>query len=61
MYLWHPPYNTISVWFSRDNLRRCSIGWSDLKGKRDNYSFWWAIFGFSGGIVIQSWPWQKRP
>jgi len=58
MYLWDPPLNAIDIWFSRDNLKRCSIGWSDLKGKRDNHTFWWAIFGFSGTVLIQTWPFR---
>lgn len=58
MYLWDAPMNSLSIWFSRANLKRCSIGWSDLKGKRDNHTFWWAIFGFSGTVTIQTWPFQ---
>lgn len=36
----------LCVWFSRDNLRRCEIGWN-----HPNWRFWWAIFGFSGGLI----------
>lgn len=57
---WDRPMNSVSLWWSRANLRRCSIGWSDLKGKRDNHSFWWAIAGFSGTVLLQTWPWGSR-
>jgi hypothetical protein len=55
-FLWHPPYNGASFWFDRANLRRCQVGW-----RHENWSLWWAIFGFSGGFKIQSWPWQRNP
>lgn len=54
--LWHSPYNGGWIWFDRANLRRCQIGW-----RHENWSLWWAILGFSGGIKIQSWPWQRNP
>lgn len=59
--LWHFPYNGLSIWFDRANLRRCKIGWGDIRQDHVNWSFWWAIFGFSGGLTLQSWPWQQNP
>lgn len=53
--LWDSPYNGGWIWFSRANLNRCQLGL-----KHENWSFWWAIFGFSGAFVFQSWPWQRR-
>lgn len=50
--LWHSPYNGGWIWFDRSNLRRCEIGWGGIR-------LWWAIFGFSGSLTIQSWPWQS--
>lgn len=54
--LWHGPYNGGWVWFTRDNLRRCAVGW-----ERRNHKLWWAIFGFSGLIILQTWPWKRDP
>ena len=48
------PYNGGWIWFSRDNLRRCAVGW-----ERDDHQLWWAIFGFSGSIIMQRWPMAK--
>lgn len=42
------PYNGGWIWFSRENLRRCEVGW-----KHENADFWWAIFGFSGSISFK--------
>lgn len=52
--LWHNPYNGGWIWFSRNNLRRFDWG-------RDGVKVWWAILGFSGSILLQSWPWQRYP
>lgn len=54
--LWHAPYNGISIWFASQNIKRCQIG-----VRHDNWTMWWAIFGFSGGLTLQSWPWQRHP
>lgn len=59
--LWHSPYNSIYISFQRANLRRCQVGWGDLRKDHVNWSLWWAIFGFSGGAILQSWPWQRHP
>lgn len=56
--LWDAPMNSVSMWWSMKNLRRCEIGWSDLSDKRNNHSFWWAIGGFSGTVLLQTWPWS---
>lgn len=58
--LWNFPYNAISIWFSRENIRRCEIGWGDVRKDHVNHTFWWAIFGFSGTILLQTWP-SGRP
>jgi hypothetical protein len=55
IYLWNAPYNGGWIWFSRANLRRCECGRIN-----NNNTFWWAVFGFSGRITIQTWPWQRR-
>lgn len=51
--LWNDPCNGGWIWWSRQNLTRFSAGW-------DRPQLWWAVFGFSGSITLQTWPWQKR-
>ncbi len=58
--LWNAPYNGGYIWFDRKALARCKIGWGDIRKEGVNWSLWWAIFGFCGGFIIQSWPWQAR-
>jgi hypothetical protein len=51
--LWKPKaQNGGWVTFRRDNLRR--FDW----GRKDGCIYWWAIFGFTGWIMISNWPWQ---
>lgn len=54
--LWHSPYNGGWIWFSRENLKRIDAGWEPR-----NHKLWWALFGFSGSIILRSWPWQRPP
>ena len=54
--LWSSPYNGGWIWFSRDNIKRLAGGWI-----KEDHKLWWAILGFSGSIIIQTWPWQKEP
>lgn len=54
--LWHGPYNGGWVWWSKRNLRRFSGGWIV-----EDRKLWWAVIGFSGLIILQTWPWQKNP
>jgi len=54
--LWHSPYNGGWIWFAPRNLKRFSGGWI----ARD-HKLWWALFGFSGSITLQTWPWHRSP
>jgi hypothetical protein len=51
--LWDNVHNGGWVWFDRKNLRRFQAGWTGEK-------LWWAVWGFSGTIYLQTWPWQRR-
>ena len=53
--LWHSPLNGGWIWFSKKNIKRFSWGWIE-----EDHKFWWAIFGFSGAIILQTWPWQSN-
>lgn len=53
--LWDAPYNGGWIYFDKRNLKRCAGGWI-----KSDHKLWWAVFGFSGSIILQTWPWQKR-
>lgn len=46
------------IWFDKANLRRCEIGFGDIREPSVNWSVWWAIFGFSGALIFQ---FPRRP
>ncbi len=52
--LWGAPLNGGWIWFDRENIKRFSGGWI----KKD-HKLWWAVFGFSGSITLQTMPFFK--
>lgn len=54
IWLWDAPMNSASLWWDWSQSNK--IGWSDLRRKRDNHSFWFVLWGVCFTLTVQTWP-----